>query len=154
MLGENVYLNDGFFLDPSHCHLIRIEDGVTFGPSVRVFAHDASTKKIIGKTRIALVTIKKNVFIGAGSTILPGVTIGEGSVIGAGSVVSCSVPEGEIWAGCPARRIRSVDEQRHILAALPENDFSQSDYAIENLTAERRKEMIERLESVGLGFMK
>ena len=54
------------------------------------------------------VVIGDNVFIGAKSIILKGVTIGENSIIGAGSVVTKSVPANEIWAGNPARFIRSV----------------------------------------------
>ena len=41
--------------------------------------------------------------------ILKGVTIGKEAVIGAGSVVSCDVPDGEIWAGNPARFVRRID---------------------------------------------
>ena len=33
-LGPGAYLNDGFFLDPSHCHLISIEEGAVLGPRV------------------------------------------------------------------------------------------------------------------------
>lgn len=54
------------------------------------------------------VVIEDDVFIGAHSIILKGVTIGEGSIIGAGSVVSKSVPKNEIWAGNPARFIKSA----------------------------------------------
>jgi serine O-acetyltransferase len=32
-------------------------------------------------------------------------TVGKGAVIGANAVVTKSVPAGEIWAGCPARKI-------------------------------------------------
>jgi len=45
--------------------------------------------------------------IGIGSIILPGVTVGEGAIIGAGAVVAGDVPAFEVWAGTPARRLRS-----------------------------------------------
>jgi acetyltransferase-like isoleucine patch superfamily enzyme len=54
------------------------------------------------------ITIGRNVWLGAHVIVLPGVTIGDNTVIGAGSVVTASIPEGEIWAGVPARRIRST----------------------------------------------
>jgi acetyltransferase-like isoleucine patch superfamily enzyme len=59
-------------------------------------------------TRWGAVIIDDNVFIGAHSTILKGVHIGKNSVVGAGSVVTKSIPPNEIWAGNPARFIRSV----------------------------------------------
>lgn len=33
------------------------------------------------------------------------VRIGRGAIVGANSVVTCSVPDGEIWAGIPARKV-------------------------------------------------
>lgn len=60
-----------------------------------------------GKT--SPVTIKDGAFIGGSCIILKGVTIGEKSVIGAGSVVTKSVPDGEMWAGNPAKFIRKLD---------------------------------------------
>ena len=54
------------------------------------------------------ITIGRNVWLGAHAIVLPGVTIGDNAVIGAGSVVTTSVPRTEIWAGVPARRIRSL----------------------------------------------
>jgi acetyltransferase-like isoleucine patch superfamily enzyme len=56
----------------------------------------------------APITIGRNAWLGAHVIVLPGVTIGDSAVVGAGSVVIDSVPEGEIWAGVPARRIRST----------------------------------------------
>lgn len=55
----------------------------------------------------APVRVEDDVWIGCNVVILPGVTIGSGSVIGAGSVVTRDVPAGEVWAGVPARKIKS-----------------------------------------------
>lgn len=49
--------------------------------------------------------VGKYAVIFANATICPGVTVGEGAVIGAGAVVTRDVPDWEIWAGVPARRI-------------------------------------------------
>jgi acetyltransferase-like isoleucine patch superfamily enzyme len=54
----------------------------------------------------APVTIGRDVWIGRGSCVLPGVTIGEGAVIGANSVVSRDVPAFSVAAGAPAAVIR------------------------------------------------
>jgi len=48
------------------------------------------------------VTIGDDVWLGAGSSILPGVTLATGAVIGANSVVTRSVGAYEIWGGVPA----------------------------------------------------
>lgn len=53
--------------------------------------------------------INDNVFIGARCIILKGVTIGSKSIIGAGSVVTKNIPEGEIWAGNPAKFIKKYN---------------------------------------------
>ncbi|MEO7310415.1 MAG: acyltransferase [Chitinophagaceae bacterium] len=52
------------------------------------------------------IVINDDVWIGTKCVILQGVEIGKGSVIGAGSMVNRSVPEYEVWAGCPARFIK------------------------------------------------
>ncbi len=54
------------------------------------------------------ISVGNNVWIAANCVILPGVTIGDNVVIGAGSVVNRSIPENEIWAGVPARKLRDV----------------------------------------------
>ena len=92
---------------------ITIEDYCTIGagakfintdfhpldPELRKFGnYDKATSKPIH--------IKENAFIGMGCIILKGVTIGKNSIIGAGSVVTQNVPDNEIWAGNPARKIR------------------------------------------------
>lgn len=58
------------------------------------------------------VSIEENVWLGAGVTVLPGCAIGKNSIIGAGSVVTKSIPDNEIWAGIPARKIRDITDAR------------------------------------------
>ncbi len=54
------------------------------------------------------VTIGRNVWIGAGVTILPGVTIGDNVVIGAGSVVTKDIPSDSLAVGNPCRVARTL----------------------------------------------
>ena len=51
------------------------------------------------------ITIGKNSFIGARAMILPGVTIGDQAIVGAMSVVSKDIPDHQIVAGNPAKKI-------------------------------------------------
>lgn len=57
-------------------------------------------------TTFAPVILEKHALVGAGSIVLPGVTMGEGAVAGSMSFVNCSIPEFQIWAGCPIRFIK------------------------------------------------
>jgi acetyltransferase-like isoleucine patch superfamily enzyme len=56
------------------------------------------------------IIIGENVWIGAGTIVLPGCIIGDNSVIGAGSVVTKRVPKNELWAGIPAKKIRDLSD--------------------------------------------
>ena len=57
------------------------------------------------------ILIKRNAWIGAGATVLPGVTIGENSIIAAGAVVTKNVADNIIAGGIPAKVIKSINEQ-------------------------------------------
>ena len=94
---------------------VTIEDEVMLGAGCKIFDTDFHSldyeERVLGRDKkvgTAPVKIKRGAFIGAGSIILKGVTVGEKSVIGAGAVVTKDVPDGEIWAGNPARYIRQL----------------------------------------------
>lgn len=109
-VGKNFSRQEKTIIDQSHCWLITIGDDVTLAPRVHILAHDASTKNGLGYTRLGLVDIGNNVFIGASSVVLPGVQIGDNVVIGANSVVSSDIPANSVAVGSPARVIGQYDE--------------------------------------------
>lgn len=98
-------------------HCIDIGNSVTIGGNTVIYDTDfhsldpeirSDKKKDKLSAKYGKVTIKDNVFIGAHSTLLKGVTIGLNSIVGACSVVSKDIPDNEIWAGNPARFIKSL----------------------------------------------
>lgn len=108
--GSNFQMSCECIIDPSFCHLIEIGDNVTLAPRVHILAHDASTKNFLNYTKIATVIIENNVFVGAGSIILPGVHIGKNCIIGAGSVISKNIPENSVVVGNPCRIISKTEQ--------------------------------------------
>ncbi len=107
-IGKDFTRMGGVIIDPSHCWHISIGDHVTLAPRVHILAHDASTKLFLNYTLVENTRIGNNVFVGAGSIVLPGVTIGNNVVIGAGSVVSQSIPDDSVAVGNPARVVKSL----------------------------------------------
>ncbi len=73
-------------------HLVTIGDNVTISGTT-ILAHDGSTKKILGYSKVAPVSIGNDVFIGYGCIVLPGVTIGNKVIVGAGTVISKDIPD-------------------------------------------------------------
>ena len=108
-IGKNVFINfDCIFLDLGG---ITIEDGVLIAPKVSLLSEGHT---ISSNERQSLVPghiyIKKNAWISAGATILPGVTVGENAVVAAGAVVSKDVPANTVVGGIPAKYIKNIDQ--------------------------------------------
>lgn len=155
-IGSNFRRNEHCIIDQSHCWLISIGNDVTLAPNVHILAHDASMWSALGYTKIAPVEIGDNVFIGAGSIILPGVTIGSNVVIGAGSVVTKSIPANLVVAGNPAQQISTYEDfiakNKQLMSNCPNYDKS---YTLRNkdISDEQKAKMIEELSEFSMGFV-
>jgi acetyltransferase-like isoleucine patch superfamily enzyme len=99
----------------SEPYLIEIGNHVS-ATKVRFETHDGGIWIFREKNKeidvVAPIKIGNNVFIGYGAVILPGVCIGRDSVIGAYSVVTKDVPSGVVFAGVPAKFIKSIDDYK------------------------------------------
>lgn len=106
-IGKNVFINHACsFLDIGG---ITIEDHVMIGPRVNLTSETHPLNPADREALIPLpIIIKKNAWIGAGATILPGVTIGENAVVAAGAVVSRDVPSNTVVAGVPAKVVKQL----------------------------------------------
>ncbi|MGF1757567.1 acyltransferase [Photobacterium sagamiensis] len=110
-IGDNVMLQGTAIV----CYnAVEIGNNVLFGPQVTIMdssghpIRDRGNHDEAARTTSAKVTIKDNVWIGMGATILKGITIGENSVIGANSVVYESIPDNCIAIGNPARIVKQL----------------------------------------------
>lgn len=108
--GSQIYIEDGVFINFNctilDCAKVEIGQGCMIGPQVQIYTatHPLDPKaRTEGKEFAIPVKIGKNVWIGGGAIILPGVHIGEGSIIGAGAVVTKNIPAYSVAVGNPAK---------------------------------------------------
>ena len=116
--GNNCEVNmNCVFLD---CNTITIGDNTIIAPGVHIYTvfhpvraaerlnpqADGSFSYALGLT--APVVIGKNVWIGGGSIIMPGVRIGDNVTVGAGSLVTHSLPDNVLAFGSPCRVVRDL----------------------------------------------
>lgn len=116
LIGKNVGMSSTAIV----CHhLIKIGDNVNLGGNTVIYDTDfhslnykfrMDSKLDKAETKTAPVKIGNSVFIGGHTTILKGVEIDDNSIIGACSVVTKNIPANEVWAGNPAKKIRSIEQ--------------------------------------------
>lgn len=102
-IGDNCVINRRCYLDGRVGITIKNNVSVSFGTTILTLSHDVHSNNFACIT--GEVVINKNAWIGANSTILPGVNIGEGAIVAAGAVVTHSVEPYTIVGGVPARPI-------------------------------------------------
>lgn len=104
-IGRNVVvMNNSLFMAAGG---ITIDDDVMVAANAQLISnnHDLYDHAVLTCKPVHL---KRNCWIGAGATILPGVTVGENAVVAAGAVVSKDVEDNTVVGGIPARLIRRL----------------------------------------------
>jgi maltose O-acetyltransferase len=106
-LGAEVFLNfNCVILDVVS---VDIGEGTQIGPAVQLLTADHPRDPTVRKTGVEFgrpIVIGRNVWIGGGAIILPGVCVGDNAVIGAGAVVTRDVAPDATVVGNPARQKR------------------------------------------------
>lgn len=115
MIGENCYYTPNIL--PAEPFLVELHNNVVISAGVRLITHsavhcvfngeDGNKKHICPYGKIV---INDNVYIGADVIINYGVTIGKNCIIAAGAIVTKDIPDGEVWAGVPAKKIGTYED--------------------------------------------
>jgi len=110
-IGAKTVINKRFFVDATGS--VHIGNGVSIGHHVVLVTAEheiGPAARRAGPKRPRAITIEDGCWIGARSTILPGVRIGASSVVAAGSLVAADVPPCKVVGGVPARILKSLPE--------------------------------------------
>lgn len=108
-LGARCFVNRGCYFDLDAP--IRVGDDVVIGHRVTLVTtvHEVGDSSRRAKEWGAKsIEIGDGAWLGANSTVLPGVVIGRGTIVAAGAVVTKSTPPDVMVAGVPARVIRPL----------------------------------------------
>jgi len=90
---------------------VRLKKYAKISHEVRIFTHkhhwnhSRGLRKNIQKIEPVNLTIGEDAFIGVGAIIIGVSKIGKGAIVGAGAVLTKDVPDYEVWAGNPAKKI-------------------------------------------------
>ncbi len=140
--GDNVRIisKPSFGSEP---YLITIGDNVTITDGVKFLTHDGGVGLFRDEYKdiniFSKIIIGSNVFLGANSTILPGVCIGDNVIVGAGSVVTKDVTSNVVVAGVPAKQIRTIEEYK-------KNCLNKAIYISSNDPGERKVQILSALD--------
>lgn len=106
-LGENVFINLGCRFQDTGGITIGAGSLIGHGSTLTTLNHSIDPARRADMTPAPIV-IGRDVWLGAGVTVVPGVSIGDGAVVAAGAVVTCDVPAHTIVGGVPATVIRET----------------------------------------------
>ncbi|WBM60748.1 hypothetical protein M5X66_17595 [Providencia sp. PROV188] len=122
-IGHDTIIYDSSFSYSSKGDFFYIGNNCTI-TGATLLGHDASPTIFMNELRIKKniwehgsrcsyrkpINIGNNVFIGVGAIILPGINIGDNVIIAAGSIVTRNIESNGVYAGNPAKKIKSIDD--------------------------------------------
>jgi acetyltransferase-like isoleucine patch superfamily enzyme len=100
-IGKNVFIDDSVLFDGWYPELITIEDDAHIRSHTALATHEG----MVGAFRKGGIKVGKNVLVGAGGGILPGVEIGENAEILPFAFVASDIDAGTRVEGIPARKV-------------------------------------------------
>ncbi|WP_075071156.1 NeuD/PglB/VioB family sugar acetyltransferase [Levilinea saccharolytica] len=107
-VGRGVYVGPGVIVQPQ----VVLEDHVCILGNSYV-AHDCHLERYACCANSVSLTgnvhIQTGAYLGANVSVRVGLQIGAFSTVGMGAVVLADIPPGEVWAGNPARRLRTAE---------------------------------------------
>lgn len=112
-LGERSFLNAG--VEVICHHEITIGAHCRLAPNCVLTDTNHHPVHEGGVVRRAPVRLGRNVWLGRGVIVLPGVTIGDNAVVAAGSVVFNDIPANQVWRGNPASFVKPVRGSDHFV---------------------------------------
>jgi acetyltransferase-like isoleucine patch superfamily enzyme len=105
-IGDRVFVNRGVAIHASE--RVTIGDNAFIGDLSAIYDSNFHEVEPGKGVTVAPVHIGRNVWIGRGAIVLPGVSIGDHSVVAAGAVVTRSVPAGQLVGGNPAKPLKEL----------------------------------------------
>jgi UDP-3-O-[3-hydroxymyristoyl] glucosamine N-acyltransferase len=106
-IGANACIDRGTIGETRICEGAKIDNLVHIAHNVRIGKHAA----VIAQSGISgSVQVGDQAWIAPSSVVINGVSVGAKATVGIGAVVNANVPDGETWAGIPARPLRELGQ--------------------------------------------
>ncbi|HXB38930.1 MAG TPA: WcaF family extracellular polysaccharide biosynthesis acetyltransferase [Bacteroidia bacterium] len=108
-VGNHVWIGEKVWID--NLGDVVIEDNVCISQGAFLLCGNHDYKKITFDLRVGNINLKQGAWIGAKSTVCPGVTVGSHSVLTVGSIATSDLEEYTIYQGNPAIAVKKREIQ-------------------------------------------
>lgn len=108
-IGENTFINYNVWFNTARRIKIGSRCNIAMKVTFITSTHEiGDINRRAGKSVSLPINVGDGCWIGANSTILPGISIGNGVIVAAGSVVNSDLLDNCLYAGVPAKKIKEL----------------------------------------------